>query len=109
VDFETRIIERASFQTVTAYKSAPCLARRRSPALKPRKRHAEGVGLDGDAQRQAQRVQAVSADLIQHRPTGQVPSFTRQVDPFEARCRSSEAVFGHTVKRVELGVELFER
>jgi gamma-glutamylputrescine oxidase len=34
------------------------------------------VGLDGDAQRQAQRVQAVSADLIQHRPTGQVPSFT---------------------------------
>ena len=30
-----------------------CLARRRSLALKPRKRHAEGVGLDGNAQRQA--------------------------------------------------------
>ena len=40
------------------------------------KRHAEGVGLDGDAQRQAHRVEAVSADLIQHCPTGRVPSFT---------------------------------
>jgi hypothetical protein len=58
------------------HKCVPCLARRRSPALKPRKRHAEGVGLDGDAQRQAQRVQAVSADLIQHCPTGRVASFT---------------------------------
>jgi hypothetical protein len=31
----------------------PGLAWWRSQALKPRQRHAEGVGLDGDAQRQA--------------------------------------------------------
>jgi hypothetical protein len=56
--------------------AVPCLARRRRPALKPRERHAQGVGLDGNAQRQATVFQAVSAHLIQHCPTGRVPSFT---------------------------------
>jgi hypothetical protein len=43
----------ASFSIRHGMSAMPCLARQRSQALKPRKRHAEGVGLDGNAQRQA--------------------------------------------------------
>jgi hypothetical protein len=68
--------ERAHFPGRHGVNGSYRLVRWRSQALKPRQRHAEGVWLDGNEQRQAIISAPTGADLIPHCQTGRVPSFT---------------------------------